>query len=87
LLLPGATREECTLRAEAARSAVEDLGKRPRWSAIPARLGITLGIVFWEGDAADSASLIALADQSLYEAKAAGRNRVGTPVAPQRAPV
>ena len=42
------------------------------------KVTVSLGVAFWEGDdSVDSiASFINMADERLYEAKAAGRNRV-----------
>ena len=68
LLLPGASPDLATRRAEQLRDAVER-----------ARTGVTISIgvaVAWPSTSEGPASLLRRADQALYEAKRLGRNRV-----------
>lgn len=60
--------------AEAIRSAVAD---RPyHKDGIELRVGISIGIASYPDDAADQAQLFQIADEAMYRAKQAGKNRV-----------
>jgi diguanylate cyclase (GGDEF)-like protein len=56
------------------RVAATDL--RPAGSAQPVRISISVGVASWPGDGADVEGALARADERLYQAKGAGRNRV-----------
>ena len=62
------------LDALRARVAVTDL--RPCGGGQPVRISISVGVASWPADAADVQAALALADERLYRAKGAGRNRV-----------
>ncbi len=70
---------EAQQRAEEMVGLVRAKARSARWAIVPARLGATIGLAWWDGDAIDAASLTSLADSSLYTGKAAGRDRVGAP--------
>jgi diguanylate cyclase (GGDEF)-like protein len=75
VVLPESPPEGARERAEAIRAAVEQLevegpdGKR-------LKVTVSLGIAVCPGHGADVDSLLRAADEALYDAKAAGRNRV-----------
>ena len=75
VILPDAVTEMAEMIAERLRSAVET-------NLVPTeefgRLAVTvsLGVATFPDDASDTRTLIARADEALYEAKEAGRNRV-----------
>jgi diguanylate cyclase (GGDEF)-like protein len=70
LVLPGATLDGARRRGEEIRSAIR--GERARLRGITASLGIAL----YPEHAGDAEVLLRAADEALYDAKAAGRNRV-----------
>jgi diguanylate cyclase (GGDEF)-like protein len=77
VLMPGASREEArqraeNLRATIAESQVEYLGKQL------GNLTISAGIACWPESSPEFDELFRAADRALYQAKAAGRNRVVT---------
>jgi diguanylate cyclase (GGDEF)-like protein len=75
LVLPEAALEGARRRAEAIREAVQAL----RLAKLEQPLGpitASLGVAVFPDHARDGDSLLRLADESLYEAKTAGRNRV-----------
>lgn len=77
LLLPGADRRGAETLAERLRAAVESLDISHAGSRAASRVTISVGgasLIPTPGSS--PASLIAAADQALYAAKAAGRNRV-----------
>jgi diguanylate cyclase (GGDEF)-like protein len=57
-----------------ARVAATDL--RPAGSATPVRISISVGVASWPADAGDPEAALTSADERLYRAKGAGRNRV-----------
>jgi diguanylate cyclase (GGDEF)-like protein len=69
VLLPGAGKERARSVAEHLRRTVEGLGLD---------LTLSAGVATYPEDAGSGVSLMRAADQALYEAKAAGRNRVVT---------
>jgi diguanylate cyclase (GGDEF)-like protein len=75
VLMPGAGKERAHAVAEHLRRTVEGLGLD---------LTVSAGVATFPEDAGSGVALIRAADQALYEAKAAGRNRVVT-AGPQRA--
>lgn len=72
IVLPGASIEEATERAEHLRAGCKDLvpGDRP-W-----RMSISVGVVAFPTSARDAEDLLRLADAALYDAKNGGRDRV-----------
>ena len=77
VLLPGVPLDQATLLAERARAAVESAGFSFRGKEIP--LTISVGVALFIRDGAeDIERLVSRADEALYSAKAAGRNRVVT---------
>jgi diguanylate cyclase (GGDEF)-like protein len=76
VVYPGAPKANALRLAEALRKAVEEL-QFPRAGGQPlGRVTISGGVAAFPEDSRDSIDLIRCADQALYEAKAAGRNRV-----------
>jgi diguanylate cyclase (GGDEF)-like protein len=74
-MLPGATQERASVAAERLRRAVERAQLLPDASCGPVNVTISLGVaVHRPGERLDG--LIKRADAALYEAKAAGRNRI-----------
>ena len=78
ILFPGATKAVASRQAESIRRAVET---HPFKHAARQPLGavtISGGVASFPEDARNSVALLRAADQALYEAKAAGRNRIIT---------
>jgi diguanylate cyclase (GGDEF)-like protein len=78
ILFPGAVKAVASRQAEAIRRAVET---HPFKHAARQPLGavtISGGVASFPEDARNSVALLRAADQALYEAKAAGRNRIVT---------
>lgn len=76
ILFPGATKAVASRQAESIRRAVET---HPFTHAARQPLGavtISGGVASFPEDARNSVALLRAADQALYEAKAAGRNRI-----------
>lgn len=71
VFLPGADRDAAVQAAERIRSGVEAL---PPFG--PCQVTVSLGVCADPEDQAELAALVKAADQRLYDAKAAGRNRV-----------
>jgi diguanylate cyclase (GGDEF)-like protein len=78
VLLPGRTTEEARPIAESLREAV---ARTP--FALPLR--VSVGLASWPGDAPERDTLLERADDALYAAKRAGKNRVVTPSDPDQA--
>lgn len=85
LVLPGATAEAVALRAEEIREAIARFNARYRGRQL-AGVTASFGVAVFPHHAAEPESLLRAADQALYQAKEAGRNRVvmsaGSGVAP-----
>ena len=79
LLLPGCSAWTGTVRAGRIVRAVRDTPLLTEFGTIP--MSISAGVAHAPRDAGDLRSLYAAADSTLYEAKRAGRGRVGTPTA------
>jgi diguanylate cyclase (GGDEF)-like protein len=77
LLLPGAAGPAARAIAERVRVAIDRVGPG-KWDKWPGEVTISAGVATHQPDATDAtaASLIERADQALYAAKHAGRNRV-----------
>jgi diguanylate cyclase (GGDEF)-like protein len=76
LVLAGATLDDARRRAEQICSAIGS--EQIRFGGVTASLGIAL----YPEHAVDTEALLRAADRALYEAKAAGRNRVQVFVGP-----
>ena len=78
ILLPHSEREEARKLAERIRSTVESLVIAPPGNHEQARERVTLslGVASFPHDATDADSLLHHADEAMYSAKQAGRNRV-----------
>jgi diguanylate cyclase (GGDEF)-like protein len=74
LALPGMSLESAMQRAEQWRGLIEDTGFA--WQDKILSITVSMGICAFPEQANDPAHLIANADQALYQAKEAGRNRV-----------
>ncbi|PSF10458.1 GGDEF domain-containing protein [Marinobacter halophilus] len=75
VLMPGAPLDEARLRAEALCTAVANTPMIYQGKALSA-LTISAGVACWPESSADFDELFRAADQALYRAKNAGRNRV-----------
>jgi two-component system cell cycle response regulator len=73
LLLPQVDGPGALALAERLREKVEEASLAP--SGTPQRVNISLGVATFNGDDLNEEDLIRQADEALYEAKAAGRNR------------
>ncbi|MEF3305484.1 sensor domain-containing diguanylate cyclase [Paenibacillus sp. GYB003] len=71
VLMPGATRKEAAGFAEAIRSRLERTA-----SPIGKPITVSIGLAAYPVSAGDAEALFRLADEALYRAKRAGRNRV-----------
>jgi len=74
VILPGATRTEAMLAGESLRRQIESMEIEPE--GIPLRMTASIGIAQLLGHDDTVDHLVDRADQALYRAKAAGRNRV-----------
>ncbi len=74
--LPDHDRDSALEIAESIRQAVEQAGMSK--DEIPLAPTLSLGIAVCPDDAQDATELLARADEALYRAKAAGKNRVAT---------
>jgi diguanylate cyclase (GGDEF)-like protein/PAS domain S-box-containing protein len=75
LVLPGTTCVEAEHRAEALRLAVRQQRPRDRDVALPS-VSLSFGVAAFPHHGSTTEALIRAADAALYQAKAAGRNRV-----------
>jgi diguanylate cyclase (GGDEF)-like protein len=82
LLLPGASVERAASCAETLRERVAALRFREEDSGAPAKVTLSAGIAVFPDHGENSEELLASADLALYEAKAAGRNRVRVALSP-----
>lgn len=78
VLLPRASRAEARQLAEEIRGAIAKTHVRYFDRVLPP-ITISAGVAAWPDDGADAASILRRADQALYLAKDAGRNRVAEP--------
>jgi diguanylate cyclase (GGDEF)-like protein len=76
VVLPEATRREAAMMAERIRTTVAGLTLPGTEHQPDGRITVSAGVATFPVDAADDDELIERADQSLYRAKRAGRNRV-----------
>jgi diguanylate cyclase (GGDEF)-like protein len=76
LLLPETGREGVRAHAERLRRAVEALPLPGSETQPLGRITISLGVACFPEDGRDAATLVRIADEALYRAKGAGRNRV-----------
>ena len=74
IILPETGEQEAMLVAERIRAAVEQKNINVRGERQP--LSISIGLAVFGEDTKDKHELVQSADEALYEAKAAGRNRV-----------
>ncbi len=75
VILPKATLEDTRRRAEALRLGVASQRVEPRGPTLPA-VTMSLGVAAFPDHGASAEALLQAADQALYRAKAAGRDRV-----------
>ncbi len=76
LILPETSREDATQKAERLRTAIEAYPFPGRESQPTGAVTVSVGLAECPRDAADAKALIEAADNALYAAKRAGRNRV-----------
>jgi diguanylate cyclase (GGDEF)-like protein len=74
VLLPGASGDAAVEAAERLRAAVA--GEALTFGEVPVRVTVSVGVAVLGPDAADLDGLVAVADERVYAAKHAGRNRV-----------
>jgi diguanylate cyclase len=76
ILLPASTRQRALGVAEAVRTRVARIALRSRQTqAVQLQVTVSAGVAAWQ-PGLDAQALLAAADQALYRAKAAGRDRV-----------
>jgi diguanylate cyclase (GGDEF)-like protein len=75
VLVPGTWSQDATVLGERLRRSVAD-DEASEWNGDRIRLTVSVGIAGLPEHARDGASLLGLADQALYAAKRAGRDRV-----------
>jgi diguanylate cyclase (GGDEF)-like protein len=75
LILPGASLEDSTRRAEQLREAIATIQVRHRGKRLPA-VTISLGVSIYPLHGTSDDTIMKAADSALYQAKAAGRDRV-----------
>jgi diguanylate cyclase (GGDEF)-like protein len=76
ILFPGATKAVASRQAESIRHAVETHAFKHAARQPLGAVTISGGVASFPDDAKNSVALLRAADQALYEAKAAGRNRI-----------
>jgi diguanylate cyclase (GGDEF)-like protein/PAS domain S-box-containing protein len=89
VVMPGASLDEGVAKAEQLREAVSRLDLRHGGQAL-GPLSISVGVAEYPTQADRAEVLLEIADQALYQAKAAGRNRVvaaPSPSAPESKPI
>jgi len=82
VVLPGADLQDTRQRAETLRSAVERLAVKHGGGTV-AKITISVGVASFPQHGSNCQDVLKLADQALYAAKHAGRNRVAMPPAKQ----
>jgi diguanylate cyclase (GGDEF)-like protein len=75
IILPEISRELALERADAIRRSVGNLRVKYRGEALR-QISISVGLTMYPEPARDAADLLRMADQALYEAKHAGRDRI-----------
>ena len=76
IILPGTTKENAVLMAERIRTEVDKVCV-PEWSsAVSRKITISLGVASFPEDTEEQELLIKKADEAMYAAKKAGKNRV-----------
>lgn len=81
ILLPAVSERQMMRRAEELRAQAADVARHAS-GAPPQVVTFSIGAALWPRDGADPAAILRAADEALYRAKAAGRDRValaGTP--------
>jgi len=76
IVLPDTGATEAGMIAERLRASVAGVRLPTVWGKVPEQLTVSIGIACLPDDGGDVAALIRVADAALYDAKAAGRNRV-----------
>lgn len=76
LILPGASLEVTWMRAEALRVGLKALPPVDYQEQVLDHMTVSLGVASFPEHGTDEASVLRAADQALYQAKAAGRDRV-----------
>ena len=76
LLLPETSKDGAAIVAESVRQQIENHPFEGRESQPGGKVTVSVGISTFEEDGADAPSVLSQADQALYQAKHAGRNRV-----------
>jgi diguanylate cyclase (GGDEF)-like protein len=84
ILLPEATRRDATALANRIRARVWETNFENMASQPLGRLSVSAGVAAYPVDAGDENELVERADQSLYQAKQEGRNRVVAYLPPHR---
>ena len=86
MILPGAERDVAVAIAERVRKKIEQ-----QELPVVGHISISIGVAFWSADEMPMEKVFKQADDALYQAKNAGRNRVVTtppdaavPLQPQR---
>lgn len=77
VILPNMTTEDAVVSAENTRSAINELNLAHAASKIGNTVTVSVGVASVMPDTGDVMRLVDLADDALYRAKSAGRNRVG----------
>ncbi|GHC21538.1 hypothetical protein GCM10010082_11570 [Kushneria pakistanensis] len=76
IAVPGITAEEVVLYAERLRISVQRLAMAHHYSTAASVVTVSIGVALGRIPAGNTAALFEVADAALYQAKAAGRNRV-----------
>ena len=85
MILPGATKEEALVAADRIRSLIAEYLFPFRESQPGGHVSISGGVATYPNDSLEAEALVNKADEALYEAKGAGRNRVGAYGGPELA--
>ena len=84
ILLPEATRRDATAMANRIRNRVWETHFDKMHTQPLGRISVSAGVATYPVDAYDESELVQRADESLYQAKAEGRNRVVSYLPPHR---